>query len=36
MVDEAGRAVECKAEEYGRVSFATQPGVKYRLMPRES
>ena len=36
VVNEAGEAVECVAEDYGRVSFVTQPGGIYRLMPRDS
>ena len=34
VVDEAAQTVDCRAEEYERVSFATQPGGKYRLTPR--
>jgi alpha-L-fucosidase 2 len=35
VLNEAGVAVECVAEEYGRASFATQPGGSYTVTPRE-
>jgi len=33
VTDEAGLAVACTADAYGRVEFATQAGKRYRLFP---
>lgn len=34
VIDHGGRRIECVSEDYGRVSFATDPGGTYRLEPR--
>ena len=34
VIDDAGQNAECIVEDFGRVSFATRPGGKYRLKPR--
>jgi hypothetical protein len=33
VLNEAGQTVECQAGEYGRISFATRPGGRYRASP---
>jgi hypothetical protein len=34
VIDDAGQNVECAAEDFGRISFATRSGGKYRLEPK--
>lgn len=33
VIDQAGGAVTCAADDFGRVGFTTQPGGRYRLRP---
>ncbi len=34
VIDDAGQNVECAAEDFGRISFTTRSGGKYRLEPK--
>jgi alpha-L-fucosidase 2 len=34
VIDDAGHEVQCIAEDFSRISFATRPGGTYRLEPR--